>query len=332
MLKRIALAVGGTGGHLFPAQTLATILQGDYEVAFFGHGLAQNPFFKKENRFFEIEAAPLKKGFFGKTMRGTMQAYRALKAFGADGVIGFGSFHTFPVLSAAMMLRKKIALFEANAVLGRVNRLFSPFSEALWMQFPSRKARGVPLLPWKPKSLPSRKEALAYFGLNPDKKTLLVFGGSQGASFFNEVVPKVSFSGDWQILHLTGGGNVHYSISSCVKPFETNMPFAYAAADCVLCRAGASTLAELIAFEKSALLIPFPKATEEHQKKNGIFFVQKGAGRMVLQEEASPDRIEKELSLLLEREEEHRASLREIKQEASLRNSVEEEVRRWITI
>ncbi len=146
-MKKILIAAGGTGGHLFPAQQLAKKLEGEYELFFAGHGLKDSPFFEKKN-FYEITAHPLKKGFIAATWKGFLEARKLLLNYQPDLVVGFGSFHTFPILMAATIYRKKILLFEANASLGKVNRLFQMLGAKVAVQFPIKNGILVKWLPW----------------------------------------------------------------------------------------------------------------------------------------------------------------------------------------
>ncbi len=115
-----------------------------------------------------------------------------------------------------------------------------------------------------------------------------------------------------QAIHLTGKGIVSYvGIPACVKEFEAEMHLAYAAADAVVCRSGAGTVAELIRYRKPALLIPFPHAAENHQWKNGLFLAHRvGGARLLEQRQASPERIASEIASLLQEREEKEEALR----------------------
>lgn len=324
MVVKILIAAGGTGGHLFPAQQLSELLLqgGDCSLMFAGHKLDQSPFFAKEKiPFTEIASAPTKKkiDFFRASWKGFWQSVQMIRKFKPDVVVGFGSYHSFPVLLAAAVFRKKIVLFEANSLLGKVNRLFLPAAEVIALQFPitCKKSVLVPLLPWSGKKrLVPKEEARLAFGLDPQRKTLLVFGGSQGAVFLNEVVPQAvqilrGKGFDFQVLHLTGKGNrAEYADGATVKEFETEMNRAYGAADWVICRSGAGTCAELIRYQKPALLIPYPFASEDHQYINGRFLVEKGGARLVRQQEAQAERIAAELQLIWQEESRHVAELR----------------------
>ena len=208
-------------------------------------------------------------------------------------MVGFGSYHSFPILAAALLCRSKIVLFEANCIPGKVIRVFAPFAHLVASQFPLSKSSLVPLLPWK--SLPALPEqclARSALGLDPNCETVLVFGGSQGAKFLNEQIPSHLPQGV-QVIHLTGGAVEQVAkdykqrgIHAIVKTFETDMPLVYAAASCAICRSGASTLAELIQFHIPALLIPFPFAADDHQRINAEFLAKKIHGaKMILQHE-----------------------------------------------
>jgi UDP-N-acetylglucosamine--N-acetylmuramyl-(pentapeptide) pyrophosphoryl-undecaprenol N-acetylglucosamine transferase len=301
MPLNVLIATGGTGGHLFPSQQLAELLA-DCEVVFAGHKLESNPFFHRKGPFHEISSSSKKKGVLS-ILKGVWQSLKLIRRLKSDVVVGFGSFHSFPVLLAAVLLRKKIVLFEANCSLGKVNRFFVPFADKVAFQFPvaERKAAYVPLLPWVGRQLAKvpRADARKFYQLHPETFTILVFGGSQGASFLNETfcaaAALLHAQGEaLQVIHLTGKEDrgVQYDFRAVVKPFETEMAAAYAAADLVVCRCGAGTTAELIRFQKPAILIPYPYA-HGHQRKNGEFLT-KGA-RMVLQHEASAERLAAEI-------------------------------------
>lgn len=296
MLK-VLIATGGTGGHLFPAQATAKALS-DCEILFAGHKLHSSPFFDKQAPYAEIVSSnrnPL------VLLRGLWQSLRLLVRFKPDVVVGFGSFHSFPLLVAAVLLRKKIVLFEANCSFGKVTKVFVPFATKVALQFPfgnpSEKTAYVPLLPWNAKQeIVGRKEAREFYKLKPDTFTILVFGGSQGAKFINETFCQAAKLLDFpfQVIHLTGkeDPSISYTVPSCVKVFEKQMNYAYAAADMAVCRCGAGTTAELIRFQIPSVLIPYPFAYD-HQKKNGEF-LQSGA-KILLQKETTPEKLAAEI-------------------------------------
>lgn len=326
---KVLIASGGSGGHLFPAQQLRELLGDEAEVFFAGHKLSLSPFFASEKiPFREIVSAPLKKGFFIALWKGFWQSISLLRFLGPDVVVGFGSYHTFPLLLAAVIMRKKLILFEANSTLGKVNRFFYPFAKKIAFQFACSQKKGVlvPFLPWVSKGLKkiSSAEAREHFGLHPQKTTLLVFGGSQGASFLNQMIPLAidHFSRDVQVIHLKGkgGGTVSYKSKACVKEFEKEMAIAYTAADCAICRSGAGTIAELIQYQIPSLLIPFPDASDDHQRKNGEFLIQQTKGALLLlQKDATLSRLLSEIEILLGSLEAFREGLRKYHSESQQR-------------
>lgn len=305
MLK-ILMAVGGTGGHLFPAQQLAQLLN-DCDVVFAGHKLGSSPFFDRTIPFHEIDASSKKREWFS-ILKGFWQSVKLIWKMSPDVVVGFGSFHSLPVLLAAVVLRKKIVLFEANCSLGKVNRLLSRFAKKVAFQFPVRGEKGVyvPLLPWIGKEAAPISPVVAKksYGIGSEVFTILVFGGSQGAKFINqtfcEAAEVLHKRGKvFQVIHLTGkeDAEIKYSVPAVVKPFEKEMAVAYAAADLVVCRCGAGTTAELIRYRKPAILIPYPYA-HDHQRKNGEFL--KDGARMVLQKQANAERLAEEIEMICE--------------------------------
>lgn len=315
----ILIGSGGTGGHVFPAQELAKELRDlGYEPIFIGGGLKTNRYFNREAfSFEEIESATPYRGnllkALGKILRGVYQSWRLLSKYRPRALVGFGSFYTFPVLVAALIRRIPIFLFEPNAVCGKVNRLFSRWAQVSAVQFPeaSSQLKGSCVnvkMPTAERQKEDKKVASAYFGLAPERFTFLVFGGSQGAGAINHLfveamkeftIPKDKF----QVIHLVGAKEKREEIAqmyeqeqilACVKSFEPHMEKGWSAADLVISRSGAATVAEQIGFAVPAILIPFPQATEDHQKHNA-FFVEKvvHGGVVCLEQELSGKKLAK---------------------------------------
>lgn len=344
--QRILIAAGGTGGHLLPAQQLSSALEKRADLLFAGHRLGESAFFRRDHfSFHSIEAAPLvlsPKGlirFAAISCRSVWQALKLLRSYQPDLVIGFGSFHAFPILAAAALLRKEILLFEANCQIGKVNRLFAPFATYVAAQFPfPGKIELVPLLPWKEKTSTWNKAAAREkYGLDPTRTTCLVFGGSQGAAFLNKAAP-FALPASVQAIHLSGKEErlaeverlyAEAGVPVAVKAYEAEMESAYAAADFAICRSGASTIAELIEHELPALLIPFPYSTDGHQIANGRFLAKiVGGGIMMLEQEANRESMQRAALSLLERAAEHRQSLAAYRQECKGRESFAEKIMR----
>ncbi len=229
---KVLIAAGGSGGHLIPAQQLAERLrEKKIEICFAGRGLDSSISFQRQKfAFKEIVSGPLKQPL--KILNGFFSACLFLKKYQPQVVVGFGSYHSFPVLLAAVFLGKKIVLFEANTVLGRVNRFFAGFAKVLALQFPlmekqhqninnhkmnkfEKKFSGelkknrlffkatrpnlqntclVKPMPWSQSfSLEEQKKAKQQLGLDPAQAVLFMFGGSQGADFLNDLICRLAF-------------------------------------------------------------------------------------------------------------------------------------------
>lgn len=315
MRKKVLVCTGGTGGHIFPAVAFAEELGEEFELHFIGGKLSTNLFFNKTAvPFTEIACGRLSKNplvFFGearKIVKGFYESCKLIKRFQPDLVVGFGSYHTFPALLSAKWSKRPLLLHESNSIPGLVNRLFAPFAEAIAVQFTetAKHLRGQAL----PTRMPLRKAfrekkvprhtAKAYFELDPEKLTLVVFGGSQGADAINRLVSEsVRFlPPNFQVVHFTGGWcegfkkkYAELNVPACVKPFETQMEMAWQAADLLIARAGASTIAELIEFEVPSLLIPYPHAADNHQEHNARFLVDRQAAMMSKESELDPEKL-----------------------------------------
>ncbi len=298
-MSRVLIATGGTGGHLLPAQAVGEALQAmGSEVLLTGHGLLENRCFYRKLPFQVIRAAPLRARYFFRDCAvlgsGLVQALWCVRSFAPDLVVGFGSFHTAPVLAAAKLCRRPIALVESNAVPGRVNRFFSRWADLVALSIPDASAcvRGAPCfvrLPERAKERVGAAIARRYFGLDPEALTLLVFGGSLGAMEINRnIVDAVCASGlEFQVIHLTGneemipfvqGCYAKRGVRACVKSFEDQMSLAWESADCALCRAGGGTVAEIVEFAVPSLLLPYPYASDDHQRKNAEYIERLGGG------------------------------------------------------
>lgn len=329
MSAHCIITASGTGGHLFPAQEVATFLQAHkIAVTFMAHGLTNSPYFSKELfSYYDIHAASLSKNPLKllknlyRLASGTMQSIQILRKMAPHCIIGFGSYHTVPVLLAANYLSIPIILHEANAYPGKVNRLFSKVSQLTGVCFEeakrylhgSTKLVSLPLREsFTKKGLLKKEEAIASYGLDKHKKTLLFFGGSQGAKQMNELMLQVVQllpKNLMQVIHLTGKSDPkpiersyqHAGFTSYVAPFENDMPRAYAAADLAICRGGASSIAELMHCHVPSIIIPFPFAADNHQLHNARFLEEIVQGCRVYEEkELTPQRLAHEILTLME--------------------------------
>ena len=332
-MKKILMATGGTGGHIFPALSLAFELlekRKDLQITFAGHGLEGNPYFHHQQFVaHSIVSDPLNSKNpltllegVGRLGYGFLKSRSLLKKTKPDLVIGFGSYHTFPILSSAVLGRYPLILHEANAVPGKINRLFSPYSEFVGVHFNAAKEglKGrteeapLPLRPGYKEAGLTKEESRRHLGLLPTRPTLLVFGGSQGAKslnrFFLESIPLLQKKmAPFQVIHFVGkdidekkkAETVYRSLAiPCfVASFVSDMRYPLRAADLAFVRSGASTLAELSAFACPAIFLPFPHAADQHQEKNGRFVADHiGGGKVIRENEMTASLLAEEIALL----------------------------------
>lgn len=304
-MSKVLIATGGTGGHILPAQELAKeLLEKNIEVLFAGGSLSSNRYF--DRTAFTYKDVKTASPFRGNPFRalwtiieGIKMSFQVLKDFKPDLVIGFGSFYSFPVLFATCLKKIPFVLFEHNAVPGKVNRFFSRWARVSALQFSqaAKKMKGASVQVKMAKKIQphSKEEARDYFSLHRFRHTILVFGGSQGAGAINELFFEAisHLDREFQVIHFTGKKEsadffqkkyFERNISACVKGFEERMDLAWSAADMVVCRSGASTLAEAIAYEVPGILIPFPQAADDHQTVNAHFMEKIIGGAITMQE------------------------------------------------
>lgn len=307
-MKRIAIAAGGTGGHFYPGLVVAQALrargwepltivrEGDPALsALEKEGLAALPI--------DLRGLPRRPGpelfTFARKLAGSLGVLsRALRAFEPDLVLGMGGYLTFPLMYAAWRRGVPRAVHESNAILGLANAAAVKLGAELFWGLPPEKlspgvVAGTPVRPalWTRRDAAEARRAL---GLAPDRPTLLAFGGSQGAQALNAALPRALKSlPAVQVLHLAGKGKAEAAASAYraegveadVREYLEDMGAAYGAADLVVCRSGASTLAELAAQRAPAVLVPYPHATAGHQDVNARVFDRAGAAALLREED-----------------------------------------------
>ncbi len=311
---RVIFAGGGTGGHLFPGLAVARELQqrdGRVEILFVG--TEQGIEFRvlpKEG--FKLETLAVK-GIKGRGLRGLFDALygvpasllRSLKIihqFRPDCIIGLGGYASGPLLLAAKLKNIRCAIMEQNLRPGFTNKLLARWVDCVFTAYPqsavyfpgARVVESGNPVRWRELPRISRSE----------KFSLLIFGGSAGARRINyAVIDALKLLGDLKsemaITHQTGQAD-HAAIEKAylalpfaaeVTPFIDRMDEAYARADLVLCRAGATTVAELTVFGKAAILVPFPYAIYDHQRANAQALQERGAAEMILDHELTGARL-----------------------------------------
>lgn len=299
-MKRVMIAAGGTGGHFYPGLVAAQELKArGWEPLLIvkKDDPAKERLEKAGLACLEVDLGGMPRSIgpglvtFTVKLAGSMRLMaRVAKDFKPDLALGMGGYLTFPVAYAAWRRGVPVALHESNAILGLANKAASWFGGAslFWGLPPAEGNGNVVGTPVRP-ALYGRRDAgdaRRALGLDPARKTILVFGGSQGAKAINLAVPRAMRDSkiDAQVLHLAGKGkseetrNAYMTagVTAKVLDYLDDMAAAYAAADIVVCRAGASTLAELAAQRKTAVLVPYPHAAADHQNANARVFEKNG--------------------------------------------------------
>jgi UDP-N-acetylglucosamine--N-acetylmuramyl-(pentapeptide) pyrophosphoryl-undecaprenol N-acetylglucosamine transferase len=301
------IAAGGTGGHLFPAiavaEECAQLLHGNCTIEFIGTSdrIEASIVPKHGYPFHTIPIAGLQKLFSLNTLKLPFQilesvrkAREILQTLKPHCVICAGAYLSYPVGLAASQLGIPLFLMESNAIPGktilqlapRATRIYAAFEESK-QHFSSSVQSRIHVLGNPVRSnladLPDKKAARVALNLAPDKPTVFVFGGSLGARSINgavnDAIEKFRAAGI-QILWQTGKNYTPMANTSGVAdvmPFIDNMATVYAAADVIVCRAGATTLAELAIIRKPAILVPFPQAANDHQTANARALQEQGA-------------------------------------------------------
>ncbi|HBG46881.1 MAG TPA: undecaprenyldiphospho-muramoylpentapeptide beta-N-acetylglucosaminyltransferase [Deltaproteobacteria bacterium] len=307
---KLVFAGGGTGGHLFPAIALAEEFRRKdpgVEVAFVGGkgGLEEKvvPKYGYPIRVFNVEGIKRRRGLeriraIAKAVKSTIEALQYLRSMRPDGVIGSGSYSSAPVVTAARLLGIKTAILEQNALPGLTNRLLGRFVDRVYISFEESRRffpGGRTILSGNP----VRREIIRKIedGRVAEKFTILVFGGSQGATAINAAfLDAIEFLTEiWsglRVMHQTGSEGYEMVCAAYrrknlkveVFKFIEDMGAAYSSADLVVCRAGATSLAEITAAGLPAILIPYPFASDDHQTVNARCLEKAGAAVMIKQD------------------------------------------------
>jgi UDP-N-acetylglucosamine--N-acetylmuramyl-(pentapeptide) pyrophosphoryl-undecaprenol N-acetylglucosamine transferase len=321
---RLLLAGGGTGGHLFPAVALAQLLLEQDETAavqFVGteKGLEARLLPKLDLPLATVDmAGVVGTGWRGKLqmiprlLKSMTQAKAILKRFKPDLVIGVGGYASVPVLLVAKTLNIPYVIHEQNAIPGLSNKLLGRWAKRIYLSFADSGA-GFDLRKTLLTGNPLRTGLESLPSELPKDGKLLIFGGSRGAQAINRaVVEMLPLLKEWpdcpRILHQTGDADfasVQQAYreagfdESSVVPFIEDMAAAYADARLVVCRAGATTLAELTVCGRPAVLIPFPYAAADHQTANARTLEAAGAAELLPQSELTEEKLAKRIQQLM---------------------------------
>jgi UDP-N-acetylglucosamine--N-acetylmuramyl-(pentapeptide) pyrophosphoryl-undecaprenol N-acetylglucosamine transferase len=341
MAKRIIISGGGTGGHIFPAVAIANALKRidpATEILFVG-----------ANGRMEMEKVPaagyqiigldiqgiqrksiLKNLLFPiKLIKSVSKARQIIKNFKPDAAVGVGGYASGPLLYAASRMGIPTLIQEQNSYAGITNKLLGKKAKKICVAFdgmeqffPAEKIikTGNPIRKESVAIAGKREPALASFGLSPEKKTILVTGGSLGARTLNQSILaglQQLVTADVQVIWQTGkfyyknikeqlGNNLSPNIK--VLEFLNGMDMAYAAADVIISRAGAGTIAELCVIKKPVILVPSPNVAEDHQTKNALALVNEGAAVFIADSDAEAQLVTKALELLKDTDQQYTLS------------------------
>lgn len=318
---RVIIAGGGTGGHVIPAIAIAQELRSRYNAEILFVGTARGI----ETRLVPAAGFPLELINVGalnrvslttrlKTLfdlpRAIAQSASLIRRFHPDVIIGVGGYASGPAMLAAAMKRIPMMAFEPNVVPGVANRLVARWVKAAAVHFEAtqRYFRNAVVT-----GVPVRREFLAIPVRSPDAHpTMLVFGGSQGAHAINVAVALslaqlAQEAPGFHLIHQTGGNDLEAAqaaattagISAEISAFIDDMPAAFARADLLICRSGASTVAEVAAAGKPAIFIPLPTAADDHQRHNAETLANAGAARLLPQSQLTSDHLAQEVTSLL---------------------------------
>ena len=325
MLKKVLIAAGGSGGHIFPAVALARSIQTkapDVEIRFVGSAksLDRRIFEKEGFKYYMLsgnklpyKASPALVLFAVRLFFDTIRSFFTIISYRPDVVVGFGGYVSFPVIFMANILRIPAVIHEQNVVPGRANRISFKFAKKIALSFDETRkfltdrenekavVTGNPIRREILKD--DKRMGVSRFGLNDKKFTILVIGGSQGAHFLNRVFLKAMGIFDektrraMQVIHLTGARDYEYVLTKYqqlgglehrVHSFIDRMEEAYSASDLVVTRSGASAIFEVAFYARPMILVPYPHAMS-HQAENAHVFSKKGAAIEVEEKSLTPE-------------------------------------------
>lgn len=304
---RFLIASGGTGGHFYPGFALGKALHDQGKQVLFvvrKNDPAISTLLANGLAYEQIDAMGLARSvnplqhlhFIGKFVKSLRQTRKIIKIFRPDVTLGMGGYVSFPLIFCSHYMNVKTAVHESNTIWGLSNRVCATFADLRLMGLPMQKTFNNAVLSSTPIRAEfgeevSRAQVLGELGLNPAIPTALIMGGSQGAKGLNEALPQVIKQlPQWQFIHLTG--KRWYDVQQAAYQGIPHVKaLAYSeevyrlmkAVDLIICRSGASTLAEVIACRLPAVLVPFPYAAANHQYFNAKVLADAGCADIVLE-------------------------------------------------
>ena len=356
---RVIISGGGTGGHIYPALAIANALKAkepSAEILFVG-AKGKLEMEKVPKAGFPIEGLWIS-GFHRKlTLRNLMfpiklisslfKAGQIIKKFKPDAVVGVGGYASGPLLQMAASKGIPALIQEQNSYAGVTNKILAGKVQKICVAYPNMEKyfpkekivfTGNPVRKDISDLKDKKEEAIAHFGLEQNKKTTLLFGGSLGARTLNEMMRENSklIADHPNIQWIWQMGSIYYDefVKSetaklpnvVAQPFLEKMELAYAAADVVVCRAGALTVSELCIVGKPAILIPSPNVAEDHQTKNAMALVDNDAAILVKDADAKAKAVSSVIELLddTDKMDELKINIQKLKKESAAEDIVEE--------
>lgn len=313
MSKCALIMAGGTGGHIFPGLAVAEALrERGWRVHWLGNAA------NMEGRLVPLRGFAFESIDFGgvrgkgpltlallplRLLKAFWQSIAAIRRVQPDVVIGLGGYITFPAGMMGVLLGKPLVLHEQNSVAGLANKVLAGVADRVFSAFPGamKQAQWVGN-PLRAAFLQQLDPARRFAGRSGPLR-LLVVGGSLGAKALNDAVPKalalIPPAQRPQVIHQSGATQIEAlrasyaaaSVQAELTPFIEDTAQAFAEADLIVCRAGASTVTEIAAVGAAAVFVPFPAAVDDHQTANARFLVDQGAGLLLPQQDMSPEQL-----------------------------------------
>lgn len=329
MTEKVALVMaGGTGGHIFPGLAVAQALR---ERGWRVHWLGAPG--SMESRLVPPQGFALETIEFGgvrgkglvtlallplRLLKAFWQAWRVVRRVQPDVLVGFGGYITFPGGMMGVLAGKKLVLHEQNSVAGTANKVLASVADRVFTAFPNVFAKGRWVGNPLREAFVRQAEPEARFAGRSGPLKLLVVGGSLGAKALNDIVPQalalIPAAQRPSVLHQSGAKQIdelraNYAaagVQAELTPFIDDTAQAFADADVIVCRAGASTVTEIAAVGAAAVFVPFPHAVDDHQTANARFLVEQGGGWLIPQKALTAEKLAEmlqntERSTLLER-------------------------------
>jgi UDP-N-acetylglucosamine--N-acetylmuramyl-(pentapeptide) pyrophosphoryl-undecaprenol N-acetylglucosamine transferase len=316
MSRSIMIMAGGTGGHIFPALAVAEHLRGQgWNIVWLGVRGGM------EERLIPARGYAMAwVRFAGVRGRGPVafallpfnllvafwQSARAIFAHRPDMVLGMGGYVSFPGAMMASFLKRPLVIHEQNSIAGLANRVLAKLADRVLTTFPNAFGEATAVI-WT--GNPVRQEIVAMsppenrYASRAGRMRLLVVGGSQGAQALNTVVPEalalISANARPRVMHQAGAGHSdavrsryqELGVAAEVVPFIDDMAARYAETDLIICRAGATTVAEIAAAGIASVLVPYPHSVDDHQTINARFLADHGAALLIPQRELTAQRL-----------------------------------------